>query len=241
MSYTPLINSTQIYQEFVSSPSVTPSALTVSFISLIRQLNQSLLFKNLNYKVVSYTPAGVAGAFDMSALDMRGAKAAAKPGSTYAAQAGSTYMNIIFGASGSTSNQQLLLISLNEGQGIPGTVNYIPEQALTFTVPTSYTISGTTYQGIPLAGLAITGAIYSLGALTPTISNITATGFPNIVQEAVMLNGSQILNATSALMFNPYGFNTNILWNIQDTLSSYVNDSVSTLGIPKSIIVGFLI
>lgn len=231
MSYTPLINSTQIYQEFVSSPSVTPSALTVSFISLIRQLNQSLLFKNLNYKVVSYTPAGVAGAFDMAA-----AMAAAMAAGTYR----STNIDA-HAASASTSNQQLLLISLNEGQGIPGTVNYIPEQALTFTVPTNYTISGTTYQGIPLAGVAITGAIYSLGALTPTISNITATGFPNIVQEAVMLNGSQILNATSALMFNPYGFNTNILWNIQDTLSSYVNDSVSTLGIPKSIIVGFLI
>lgn len=222
MSYTPLINSTQIYQEFVSSPSVTPSALTQSFISLIRQWNQSLLFKNLNYKVVSYTLADatntlVGGPF--------------KPGPGATANTAST----------STSNQQLLLISLNEAQGIPGTVNYIPEQALTFTVPTNYTISGTTYQGIPLAGVAITGPVYYLGALTPTISNITATGFPNIVQEAVMLNGSQILNATSALMFNPYGFNTNILWNIQDTLSTYVNDSVSTLGIPKSIIVGFLI
>ena len=128
-----------------------------------------------------------------------------------------------------SDTKQLVLFSLSESE------------ALTFTVPTNYTVFGTTYYGIPLAGVAITASIYQTGAIYPTVCNVTATGFPNIVEDAVMLNASQIAGSTSVDMFNSYGFNFNNLFDIQDTLSTYVNDSVSTLGLTKNIIVGLLI
>jgi hypothetical protein len=114
------------------------------------------------------------------------------------------------------------------------------KQALTFEVPINYTVSGTTYQGIPLVGVAIS-AFYAAFGPTATIANLTATGFPPIVLDAVSINATQQVDATSVALFNNYGFNGKNLFEIQDTLSNYILGSVSTVGIQKQIIFGLLI
>ena len=186
MSYTPLLNSLQIYEQWFNASSINPNnynLLTSTFLNYITNLNPNLLIKNVNYKVVSYND---------------------------------------------TTNQQLALFFLSQ------------EQALTFSVPSNYDVSGTRYFGIPLAGVAINSAVNYPG-VTFNNTNTTSTGFSNIVQEAVILNGNQIFDAKSVVIFNPYGFNGKNLFDIQDTLSSYVLNSYSTLGVPKQIIVGLLI
>jgi hypothetical protein len=95
------------------------------------------------------------------------------------------------------------------------------------------------FPGIPLAGVAIIGSTTPLGAISPTNSNITATGFSNIVQDVKVMNNSEYLDSYLKYYYNigltKPQYESRALFNQVNFSDSCAFNNVYIFGVPKTI------